>query len=191
MTTTANLLDSVKASELSMIFEGSGIVRQGGFIGGLKGPEMDRIVLYHDSRHKRILSTETNRDTFKPRLVVFVKTAVSLVLRLSRQAHVLFSAIEAIAVDVVNLLRWETHNQRVQKYLFPASTVLRYARHCIDRSCALMKIPLEAAYNIGILIVDECRLALRKLNLGHTNIVPNLTVMETTPPGIKNSLKGD
>ena len=186
MTTTANLLDSVKASELSMIFEGRNVVCLGGFNGGREKSEVKHFPI--DTNSGAVFSF-ANGYAFHPGFAVGVDPAIPLILGTGRLSHVLLSAIESVSAYVVNAVEFESRYQLMKENHRTTFSTLRYGCHCIKSVSRFCGMPLKTAYDISVIVVDKCILALRKFYLNHINIVQNFSVTETTPTGTKNRRK--
>lgn len=181
-----NRLNGVEASELSMVLDGGGVVRLCGFNGSFESPNVFRSAIVANSG---VVSPLALGYAFYPSFTVGIDSAVSLVLGVSRPSEIFLAAIESVSVYVVNLIGGQAHNKTVEGDVFAWPSALRDTSHRIKTMPVFLRSPLEATNNVRILVVDYCRLALREFYMGHSKIVPNLTEMETTPPGIKNKPK--
>lgn len=109
----------------------------------------------------------------KPGFTVRASSLVHRVLGLSRFSKIYFTAIKPIPVDVVNIFIGESHYQRMKSNLFSAVTALWDACLRINIPGNFLNMPLEAAHHVGVLIVDQCRLALREWDYNHGLVISN------------------
>jgi hypothetical protein len=169
-----------------MKLEGRNVVCFGGFSGGIECPEVNQFPV---GTNPSAVFPIAEGDSFYSSSAVGVNPSIALVLGFSRFPEIVFLAIKPVAVDVVNFIFGESHHKSVKGYIFAWPSLLRDTGHRIKSVLVFLDSPLKAAHHVRVVIINQCRLALGKFNLDHSKIVPNFTVTETTPPGIKNKRK--
>lgn len=164
--------DIVSPAKNTMIFNGGVVVRPGGIYCSLETTKKNKFAIFkYPSPVRPILtSMRIKYHSLKSACVVRSFSLVKGVLLASGIPQIIFSAIKTIPVYVVNLTCWEPHNKSMKFNMssrFPASTASGNTSFRVKIAFVFMRMPLEAANNVRIFIVDECCFVLRKFYLDH------------------------
>lgn len=173
---TETLIYSVASPKLPMKLEGRNVVGAGGFDGGEEIAKMNCLPVNLNLGLEIPIPLVSNDATESGLGVSYRSLSVHHVLSMGHFSEVFFPAIKSIAVNVINIFTRKPHDKGMKRnFLMELSATLRDGCRSIHiESVYVVRTPFEATRNVGILIINDCRLALRKWDCNHNPILANL-----------------
>lgn len=165
--------NKISSPEFPKEFMGSLIVSLRSSNCGFKVAKEKCLSIYLNLSHESFCKSRvsSDRNSTETSLTVNASSHIHCVLRNGSRPKVFFSAIKTIAVDMVEIVFGESHNQTMKKDHLPIAS--RNSGNGIAISPRFCYRPLEMANHIRILVVDKCRLALGEWNNNHSLIIHN------------------